>query len=541
MVRASPFKVVFAVFFAMFAISAHCQEKFGPADAAAPNKVEKATGTPRGLHVYGDGVNYYDIEEVPQQRPPMPPDSGGTPPAIHEERRRQEESFRNSLEPKRRDELADQLESMRNVERVNNVFNEIDRNRKADFEARHSQFLRDIDKLKSDLLSIAHATAQIANSYSESVMKKVEEHQQSSSKSAENLSNAIRRQMESGLTQVQALRELSESAEQQIESEEKSLIRQYYLSRGEAAHGAVGRLHAAMHSPGALILQELSFSLARESLRAEGELSEEVMNTAVLVGDISLGLTPIVGWSKDLVEAATGHSALTGEKLDAYARGFAIAGVVTGGLATGLKSMGIIVRCIGKGGVQAALRSADTVEEALTHSAKLLGNENTAKVFGPMKKGRLHEIPLDAEIAIDARTVIDPSSASVADTFRSGTYVERIVAEPEIVMRRAPHEKALIEGRYFSDPRPSGKLQYEIDQALLPEFQNTQKFTGYFKLPSGTKIYEGVTGPQLGARSGARMPGGGKQIFLDVPRGKIEEMLLSQDEVLRLKETGVIP
>ncbi len=541
MVRVSNFKMAFAVFFAVFALSAHSQEKYGPADASVPGKVEKEAGTPRGLHIYGDGVNYYDIAEVPQRRPPMPPDSGGTPNAIHEERRRHEEYFRNSSETKQRDSLAEQLQSMQNLERANNVFTEMDRRRKADFEARYSQSLRDIDKIKSDLLTIAHTTAQIANSYSEHVMKKVEEHQQSRSKSVDNLSNAIRRQMESGLTQIEALRELPESVEQKVESKDQSLIREYYLSRAEAARGAAGRLHASQYSPGELILKDVGFSLARESLQAEGELSEELLNTAILVGDVSLGLTPIVGWSKDLVEATSGRSALTGEKLDPYARGFAIAGVVTGGLVTGLKSMGVIVRCVGKGAAQVALKSADTAEEALNHSARLLGNDNTAKAFGPMKKGRLHEIPLDAEIAVDARTVIDQSSSSVADTFRSGTYVERIIAEPEIVMRRAPHKKALIEGRYFSDARPSGKLQYEMDQALLPEFQNTQEFTGYFRLPSGTKIYEGVTGPQLGARSGARMPGGGKQIFLDVPRGKIEEMLLSQDEVLRLKETGVIP
>jgi hypothetical protein len=106
----------------------------------------------------------------------------------------------------------------------------------------------------------------------------------------------------------------------------------------------------------------------------------------------------------------------------------------------------------------------------------------------------------------------DPKS--VASTFRSGTYTEKVLRR-DIILYRVYGGEAKAEGRYWTRIRPEGKLQSDHDSAILPEFKNTGDKLVIIRIPAGTKVYEGYAASQqsnLGSR--AQFFGGGNQVYV---------------------------
>jgi filamentous hemagglutinin len=109
-------------------------------------------------------------------------------------------------------------------------------------------------------------------------------------------------------------------------------------------------------------------------------------------------------------------------------------------------------------------------------------------------------------------------SRSVASTFRSGSYVEK-VAETDVYFYRDYGGKAAVDGRYWTPEPSSGPLQSQLDSAILPEWGNTFESRAVIKVPKGTTYYEGPAAPQTGkVDTFTTLHGGGTQIFLPKPK-----------------------
>jgi hypothetical protein len=104
--------------------------------------------------------------------------------------------------------------------------------------------------------------------------------------------------------------------------------------------------------------------------------------------------------------------------------------------------------------------------------------------------------------------------SSIASTFRSGTYTER-VTEQDTTLYRVHGGQAAAMGRYWTTIKPSGPLQAIQDSALKPEWKNSADKVSVIRVPKGTKIFEGYAAPQtseVGTR--AELTGGGPQIYI---------------------------
>jgi filamentous hemagglutinin len=98
-----------------------------------------------------------------------------------------------------------------------------------------------------------------------------------------------------------------------------------------------------------------------------------------------------------------------------------------------------------------------------------------------------------------------PLPFDVANTFRSGTYVETITTEPTILYR-VYGEGVRELGNYWTTTPPSGPVQSIIDSALDPKWGNTATQVVKIEVPTGVKMYQGYAAQQGG------LVGGGKQV-----------------------------
>lgn len=98
-----------------------------------------------------------------------------------------------------------------------------------------------------------------------------------------------------------------------------------------------------------------------------------------------------------------------------------------------------------------------------------------------------------------------PLPDSIANTFRSGTYVESVTSEYTSLYRVYGGNAGEL-GSYWTRTPPSGPLQSTIDSALNPVWGNTAEKVVQINVPAGVKLYEGVAAPQGG------LVGGGSQV-----------------------------
>lgn len=95
--------------------------------------------------------------------------------------------------------------------------------------------------------------------------------------------------------------------------------------------------------------------------------------------------------------------------------------------------------------------------------------KGAGKAFGAMNKGPLPD--------------------AVANTFRSGTYIE-VVTQGETTLYRVYGGKAGEIGSYWTTTKPQGPLQSVVDSALDQSWGNTATNILTIKVPKGTTIYQ---------------------------------------------------
>jgi hypothetical protein len=100
---------------------------------------------------------------------------------------------------------------------------------------------------------------------------------------------------------------------------------------------------------------------------------------------------------------------------------------------------------------------------------------------------------------------------SVAASFRSASYTEVISEEPILLYRVYGGSAGKI-GSYWTDIKPSGPLQSQLDSALAPQWGNTAQNVVTIEVPAGTKMYKGYAAPQ--STGVGQIHGGGSQIYI---------------------------
>lgn len=100
-----------------------------------------------------------------------------------------------------------------------------------------------------------------------------------------------------------------------------------------------------------------------------------------------------------------------------------------------------------------------------------------------------------------------PVGEAVANTFRGGSYTERVLSQ-ETTLYRVYGGNAGEVGSYWTRTVPTGPLQSTMDSALNPAWGNTAQNVATMRVPSGMTIYEGLAAPQGG------LLGGGSQVYI---------------------------
>jgi len=149
----------------------------------------------------------------------------------------------------------------------------------------------------------------------------------------------------------------------------------------------------------------------------EYEAAKEI-TTALL--DITLSVTPVVGWGKDCYEAISGKNLLTGEKLSNFDRTAAWLGAVTGGIGSkvvgGIGVAAVIFTKIGK-----KIDQSDEFADVLTQGNKIV---DSAKKTGD---GAQDAIAFANSLSKNADEVIAVINSTVAVGVTSGSRFKAVV------------------------------------------------------------------------------------------------------------------
>lgn len=112
----------------------------------------------------------------------------------------------------------------------------------------------------------------------------------------------------------------------------------------------------------------------------------------------------------------------------------------------------------------------------------------------------------------------DHIPSSVVDSFRGGTFSERVLSQP-VVMYRVSGGSSQKVGSYFSLTPQNGSAQSKFDLALLPEWGNSATHSHRVIVPEGTRILDGFAAPQTIRDSQGNvlrtLHGGGSQVWIE--------------------------
>jgi hypothetical protein len=242
-----------------------------------------------------------------------------------------------------------------------------------------------------------------------------------------------------------------------------------------------------------------------------------------------------VGLAKDIYEAVSGKSLVSGETLSTAERVLAGVKIVTVGAASAFKSLKHIETlealahnpAVTNGGeLLEAARVAQTAKE-IGWDAKTLRDCADSAVsierFGPMKQGPLH--------------AIKEGEGTVADTFRSGSYM-KVVTKEDVKLYRVHSSNRSPEGAYWSRTKPNGPFQATMDVALYPKFGNNASSWIEITVPPGATLYEGAASPVTLRTGRSNIPtgelyGGGSQVYL------VDKKVLGRDAIEFESASGV--
>ncbi|MDT0223047.1 putative T7SS-secreted protein [Gordonia sp. AC31] len=105
-----------------------------------------------------------------------------------------------------------------------------------------------------------------------------------------------------------------------------------------------------------------------------------------------------------------------------------------------------------------------------------------------------------------------PLEKWLAETFRGGSYTERVSTSP-MTLYRTYTEGGRPLGQFWTRTEPSGPLQARIDSALNPEWMNQATAVTRIEVPAGTKYFEGAVAPQEIYAGGVLLGGGNQIVF----------------------------
>jgi len=102
-----------------------------------------------------------------------------------------------------------------------------------------------------------------------------------------------------------------------------------------------------------------------------------------------------------------------------------------------------------------------------------------------------------------------------ANTFRSSTY-DSVTLGHDTTFYRVINPNGNPAGSFLTRRLPLGPTQATLDSALHPSFRNLATSVVEVRIPAGTRIYEGIAGPQNGIVDGlkANLIGGGNQVYI---------------------------
>jgi hypothetical protein len=124
------------------------------------------------------------------------------------------------------------------------------------------------------------------------------------------------------------------------------------------------------------------------------------------------------------------------------------------------------------------------------------------------------------DILVRRWTPIDPPgplshNPAWVNSFRSATYNEVQLAQPTTLYRVYSDPTRQL-GPFWARTQPTGPTQALLDNAVLPSWGNRATSAVEIKVPPGTIVYEGPTGPQplVGQGAPSAMVGGGEQVLI---------------------------
>jgi hypothetical protein len=276
---------------------------------------------------------------------------------------------------------------------------------------------------------------------------------------------------------------------------------------------AADRQVEALGGPTKATRQQL-LSIARSALEAadgyyaagddtSGDIARAVALAAL---DMSLSMTPGIGLAKDLIEAATGRSILTGEKLDGFARSAAVLGVLTAGVGGTLLKAGRSAAVIAKLGIKdvQVAEKAVAFAEAVAKDGDEFG-EMVAKSAETMK--RAEKLGMTEASGAKMMSAAEANAPYIA-LQKSPPYTPgTVVVEGEIQgqFTRVVKSSQSTPSPWCTQAEDSaGMSANEIESSMaLP---STPGFKVTVDLPPGTRGRIGIAAENFGK------PGGGFQI-----------------------------
>ncbi len=178
-----------------------------------------------------------------------------------------------------------------------------------------------------------------------------------------------------------------------------------------------------------------AFNLANESA-GKGAMPDArwYLNVAEGVADIALGIDPITGFYRSLLESVTGYNVVTFEKLSGMERGLAVLGLISGGTITSARQ---VIRLVSKLG--APTRYATQILNAAERTGKSIAKlgENVTKYLD-WARGKL--------IGSERTRALDDLGRSLVRVMEDqGLEVKQILSADEL------NEMAIFKGRFPKD------------------------------------------------------------------------------------------
>lgn len=240
-----------------------------------------------------------------------------------------------------------------------------------------------------------------------------------------------------------------------------------------------------------------------EAERAGAEGDAETQATAQAVAttavDVALGFIPVVGAGKDAVEAMSGRSLLTGQRLGIAGRSFAALGAITGGIVSG-----------GTKGIKALARLARGMGTAAENGSEARAAFDLAKEITESTKTHAKYGPLDPGPLADIRVGI--GKAPVSNTFHAATYSMNELTRPTKLYRSHDGIGDGL-GKFWTRVKPEGPYQATYDAALSPAFNNSARAWVEITVPAGGVLHEGKAATI--AIKGGELMGHGSQVYID--------------------------